>query len=135
MQRAIERASHGVKAVHAFHGFKGLFWRHEPHSQVDAPYYEHTFLCFHLASHFPYELPAARIDVTRIQRASEGAEHSTGGRGDQVVDRGGMRLGKFCWIDFVVLGDGPVDAEDDRLRFTGQVGDPNGTNLSLNTGF
>jgi hypothetical protein len=66
--------------VHALRGFKGLFWRHQPHSQVDASYYEHAFLCFHLARHFSHELPVARIDVTRIQRASEG----------------------FCWIDFVV---------------------------------
>src|SRR3984893_12129487 len=57
--------------------------------------------------HFSHELPVARIDVTRIQRASEGAEHSTSGRGDQVVHRGGMRLRKFCKIDFVVLISGP----------------------------
>src|ERR1700730_2987240 len=68
--------------------------------------------------HCSHDLPVARIDLTRIQRASEGAEHSTGGRGDQVVDRGGMRLRKFCRIDFVVLGNGPVDAKDHRLRFT-----------------
>jgi hypothetical protein len=96
-----------------------LFRRHQPHSQVDAPDYKHAFLCFHFASYFSHELPVARIDVTRIQRASEGAEHSTGGRGDHVVNRRGVRLRKLGGVDFVVLGYGPVDAKNYRLRFTG----------------
>jgi hypothetical protein len=119
MQCAIQRTAHSVETVHALHGFKGLFWRHQPHSQVDATYYEHAFFCFHLASHFSHELPVARINVTRIQRASEGAQHSTGSRGDHVVDRGGVRLRQFGWVDLVMLGNGPVDAKDYRLRFTG----------------
>jgi hypothetical protein len=105
--------------MHPLHGLAALFRRHQPHGHVDAAYYEHAFLRFHLAGYFPHELPVARIDVTRFQRASEGAEHSTGSRSDHVVDRGGMRLGKFGGIDLVVLGYGPVNAKDHRLRFTG----------------
>jgi hypothetical protein len=44
-----------------------------------------------------------------------------------------VRLGKFGGIDFVVLGYRSVDAKGYRLRFTGQVGDPKWTNLSLDT--
>src|ERR1700739_1717973 len=112
MQCAIEWAAHGVEAVHAFHGPAVLFLRRQPHGHVDAAYREHTFLGFYLAGHFPNELPVARIDVTRLQRASEGAEHSTSGRSNHVVDRGGVRLPEFRGIDFVVLGYRPVDAED-----------------------
>src|SRR4029077_9012415 len=75
MQCAIQRAAHGVEAVHAFHGAAVLFLRRQPHGHVDAAYDEHTFLGFHLTGHFSHELPVARIDVTRLQRASEGAEH------------------------------------------------------------
>jgi hypothetical protein len=53
--------------------------------------------------------------VARFQRASESAEHSTGGRGDHVVNRRGVRLRKFGWIDLVVLRNGPVDAKNHRL--------------------
>jgi len=92
MQCAIQRAAHGVEAVHAFHGAAVLFLRRQPHGHVDAAYDEHTFLRLYLAGHFPNELPVARIDVTRLQRASEGAEHSTSGRSNHVVGRGGMRF-------------------------------------------
>jgi hypothetical protein len=44
-----------------------------------------------------------------------------------------MRLLEFGGIDLVVLGYGPVDTKDHRLGFTGQVGDPKWTNLSLNS--
>lgn len=46
--------------------------------------------CFYLAGYLCYELPVARINVTRFQRASEGANHSTGGCCDYVVDRRGV---------------------------------------------
>ena len=119
MQCAIEWAAHGVEAVHAFYGSAVLFSRRQPHGHVDAAYDEHTFLRLYLAGHFPNELPVARIDVTRLQRASEGAEHSTSSRSNHVVDRRGVRLLEFRGIDFVVLGYGPVDAEGNLLRFTG----------------
>ncbi len=135
MQGSIQRTAHGVDTVHALHGFKGLFRRHQPHRHVDASDDEHAILGFHLASYFSHELPVARIDVTRIQRASESTEHSTGGRGDHVIDRRGVRLRKFGGVDFVVLGYRSVDAKQHGLRFTGQVGDPNRPNFSLNTSF
>ena len=115
MQGSIQRAAHGVNPVHSLHGFKRLFRRHQPHRHVDASEDEHAILGFHFSGHFPHELPVARINVTRIQRASESAEHSTGGRGDHVVNRRGVRLRKFGWIDLVMLRNGPVDAKNHRL--------------------
>jgi len=88
-------AAHSVEAVHALDGFTAFFWRHQPHGHVDAAYHKHAFVRFHLAGHFSHELPVARIDVTRLQRASEGAQHSTGSRGDHIIDRGGVRLLEF----------------------------------------
>jgi hypothetical protein len=99
---------------------------------VNTAYNEYAFLCFHFAGHFPHELPVARIDVTRLQRASEGAEHSTSCRGNYVVDRGSVRLNEFGRIDFIMLGDCSVNAKCHRLRFTSYIGDPNGPDFALN---
>ena len=135
MQGSIQRAAHGVDPVHALNGFKRLFGRDQPHRHMDAPNDEHAFLRFNLASHFPHELPVARIDVTRIQRASESTEHSTGGRGDHVVNRRGVRLRKLGRVDLVVLGYRSVNAEQHGFGFTRQVSDPNRSNFPLNTSF
>src|SRR5205807_1465052 len=58
------------------------------------------------------------------QRAPKGAEHSTGGRRDHIVDGRRMRFGEARRIDLVVLCDGPVHAERHRLWLAGQVGNP-----------
>jgi hypothetical protein len=100
---------------------------------MDAPYNQNAFLRFDFARYFAHELPVARINVARFQRASKCAEHSTGGGGNHVVDRRSVRVRQLSGIDFVVLGDCTVDAEDHRLRLTGQIGDSNGTDLSLDT--
>src|SRR5690349_25166200 len=55
--------------------------------------------------------PLARVDPARLQRASKGAGESTGGRGDDVVEGGGV-LRVLTWRRSVVLADGPVRAED-----------------------
>ncbi len=68
------------------------------------------------------ELAVAGIDLARFQRTSKSAHHSTCGRSDYVVQRGGVGSRELGGVDLVVLGDGPVDAEDDGLRLTGQVG-------------
>jgi hypothetical protein len=123
VQRAIERAVHGVDSVNAFDGGALFFRRDESHRDVNAPDDQDSFLQFDFASNLRRELIVARIDLTRFQRASEGAHHSTGGSGDDVVDGRGMWLLNFVGRDFVVLGDCAVDAEDHRLRFAGKMRD------------
>ena len=65
----------------------------------------------------------AGVNLARFQRTSEGAEHSTGGCGNDIVDCGGVRLCQFRGINFVMLGDGAVDAEYYGHGFAGQVRD------------
>ncbi len=48
---------------------------------------QHSIFLFHLAGHFRAELPFAGINLTRFQRASESAQHSAGGRRNDVVNR------------------------------------------------
>jgi hypothetical protein len=71
------------------------------------------------------EAVAVGPDVARLQRASEGPCQSTGGGCDDVVKCGGMRL-EGPRDNFVVLGYGSVDAEDNRLRLTREIGSTDG---------
>ena len=98
--------------------------RAKSHGHVNPTNDEDAVLGFHLAGDVRREPSAARIDVTRLQRASKGAEHSTGRGRDHVVDRGGVRFGEARRIDLVVLRDRAVHAERHGLRFARQVGDP-----------
>src|ERR1700722_17892721 len=78
VQRAIERAMHGVEAVEALDGVANTFGRDQAHDDVNAPYDQDVLLGFHFAGNFADELPITGVNLTRLQRASEGAEHSTG---------------------------------------------------------
>ena len=72
--------------------------------------------------------------MTRLQRASKGSGESTGGSGDDVVERGGMgREGVRRYL--IVLGDGAVDAEEHGLWFGGQVGAAHRASLALDADF
>ena len=135
MQCTIQRAAHRIDSMHALHRFAGLFWRNQPHGHVNAAYYEDTFLRFHLASHIRNELAVARVDVARLQRASKSPGHSTGGSGNDIIDRGGMSFGKFGGIDLVVLGNRTVDAKGHRMRFTRQLSDAQRASLSFDANF
>src|SRR5262245_5334331 len=71
----------------------------------------------------PVALAVNLPPLASIWRAAKGAEQSTRGGGDDVVDRRGMGLGQRCRIDFVVFGDRAVHAEGDRLRLARQPRD------------
>jgi hypothetical protein len=58
------------------------------------------------------------FDLTRFQRAGKGARQSATGRGDDIVERRGVRR-KLLGIDAVVLGDLGVDPEGDRVALRG----------------
>jgi hypothetical protein len=108
--------------VDALDGGALFFWGYEAHGDVDASDNEHSIFKFDFPSDVSGEFVVACIDLTRFQRASEGAHHSTGGSGDYVVDGGGVRFFNLVGRDFVVLGDCAVNAEDHRLRLAGKVG-------------
>jgi hypothetical protein len=68
--------------------------------------------------------PAVRgVDLARLQRASEGAEQSAAGGGNDVVKGGGVGIRGFGG-DAVVVGHGAVHAEDDRLLLGRHGGEP-----------
>ena len=61
------------------------------------------------------------INLTRLQRASEGAGESTSGGGDDVVERGGVRI-KDVRRDLVMFGDRAMHAEQHGRGLGGQPG-------------
>jgi hypothetical protein len=107
--------------MHAFHGIAGLLRSHQLHGDVDAADHQNTFLYFHLTRYFRDELPVARINVTRFQRAPKSAEHSTSCSRYNVVNGGRVGFRELGGIDVVMLGNRTMDAEYNRLRFTRQI--------------
>jgi hypothetical protein len=69
------------------------------------------------------EAVAVGLDVARVQRASEGPRQSAGRGRDDVVERRRARF-EGSGGHLIVLRHRPVDAEDDRLRLTGEIGAP-----------
>jgi len=89
-------------------------------SNMDAPDDQYVFLKFNFTHCFGYQAIIRSIDVTRFQRASEGAGKSTSGSRDDVIQRRGVRF-QNGWRNLVVLSDSPVDSEYHRSCFCGQV--------------
>ncbi len=87
---------------------------------ADSLEHQDAVVQFHLADDLAGQTSLARIDMTRLQRASEGAEQSATRGGDHVVDRRGVRPGDRG-IDAIVLGDGAVHTERHRFFFRGHV--------------
>jgi hypothetical protein len=99
-----------------------LLRRHQLHGNMNPPNYQDAIFLLHFPGHIRRQPSIAGINLTRIQRASECAHHSTGGPGDDVINRGGVRFGDLGGINLVVRGNRPADAEDYWLRFSRQMG-------------
>lgn len=80
--------------------------------------HQDAILGFHFTGHIRGQAPAARVDLARLQRASECSCESTGGRGNDIIQGCGMR-----WIsipgNLVMFSDLGMYAEDDRLFLCG----------------
>ena len=76
--------------------------------------HEHLVLQVDLAFCFRRELPLARIDPARLQRATQGSRESTGGRRNDIVERGGV-VGVLAWRGAVVLSHLVMGAKEDGL--------------------
>ncbi len=79
-----------MHVVHPFDRLADIFARLKRVGRVNAAYYEHAVVGLDLAADLCGELAVTGVDLTRLQRASEGAEQSAAGGGDQVVDGRGV---------------------------------------------
>jgi hypothetical protein len=87
MQRPVKWAPHGVNTVRPLDGAPALFGGDQAHRHVDAADDQNTFFRLYLSDYFGGQLSVAGINLARFQRTSEGAHHSTSGRGNDIVDR------------------------------------------------
>ena len=115
VQCSIEWTAHRIHFVHALHRVAGFFRRNQPHGHVNPADYKYPFVQLHFTSNISHQAPVASINVARFQRTCESAQHSASRRRDSVIQRGCVRLPNEGGINFVVLGDGAVDTESDRL--------------------
>jgi len=111
-----------VDAVHPLRRFAGRLGRLEMIGDADPADDQHLVLGFDLTFHVGGQSAVGCIYLTRLQRASQGAGQSATGGSDHVVKGGRVRLGELAFGESVVLGDGPVHAETDRLFFRRQIG-------------
>ena len=79
-----------MHVVHPFDRLANLFGRPKRVGGVNAPYHQHAVLGFNLAANLGDQPAVAGVDLTRLQRASEGAEQSATGGGNQIVDGRGV---------------------------------------------
>ena len=87
---------------------------------MDALDHEDTVVALDLTARLAREPAFVWIDVTRFQRASEGAGESAGSRGDDVVERR-RALGIAAPRNAVVVGDLVVNSEEDRFFASGKL--------------
>jgi hypothetical protein len=79
--------------------------------------YQHASIVLDFTANFAAETSILGIDFARIQRASKGAQHSTAEGGDDVVNRGGVRLRQAALVNTVMLCNPTMNAEHHGLRF------------------
>jgi hypothetical protein len=89
-------------------------------SEPDPPNDEDLLLEHHVAFREGLQASLARVDPTRLQRATQGAGESAGRGRHHVVECGGA-LGELARGRPVVLADLVVGAEDDWLLLGRQV--------------
>ena len=93
----------------------------QPEGGVDAADDEDVILGFDFADGLGNQAGIGRINLTRLQRASEGAGESTGSGGDDVIEGGGVGI-EDLRRDLIVFGDGAMDAEQDGRGLGRQPG-------------
>ena len=92
----------------------GVGVEREREADVDSSDHQHAVLGLDLADRLCGQSSFSGGDLTRLQRASEGAGQSPGGGSDHVVERG--RMCRFAAAgNAVVVSDLVVNAEQDRL--------------------
>jgi len=103
-----------VEAVHALDLSPLRFGDRKAVGHRDPLDHEHLVAFEHLADGLNLEALGINFDVTRFQRAGEGAGQSPARSGDHVVQ--GRRVGReLLRADPVVLGDLGMHAKPDRL--------------------
>ena len=115
MKRTIDRAFRFEHVVGTFRRgdlVRGDIFQGE--HDMNTPDHQHALLDLYFAVRDGFESIPARRDLARLQRAAQGTEQSTTGRGNHIVDRGGVRIRHFSF-DAVVTRNRPMRAKANRF--------------------
>jgi hypothetical protein len=118
LEAAGNRARARMEAVNALGLLPLLLRNRQPVVDGDPLNHEHAVAVEYLADRLDFVPLRIDFDLTRLQRAGEGAGQSTGRRGDDVVERRRVRW-ELVRIDAVVLGHVGMHAESHRLALRG----------------
>jgi hypothetical protein len=119
LEAARDRAEPGVERVHPLGFFSAFIGDREPVAHVDAFDEQHAVLGLDLANGLDLIALGIDLDLTRLQRAREGAGQSAAGSSHYVVECRGVRR-VLLRTDTVVLGHLGVHAEHDWRLLGGQ---------------
>ena len=121
LEGAVDGALVGEEAVNPLRGLPVLAVGFQFERGVDAADDEDVILSFDFADGLRDQAGIGRINLTRFQRASEGAGESTSSGGDDVVEGRGVGVEDLRG-DLIMLGDRAVHAEQNGCRLGGQPG-------------
>jgi len=106
----------GVNAMHPLDSFSRFGWSIDVIDDVNTANHKHIIFRLDLTSNFSRQMFIAGVDLTRFQRAPEGADQSTTCCGNYVIKRCRMWFGHFR-TDAVMLRNSAMHTEFDRLSF------------------
>ena len=115
MERTIDRAFRFEHVVGTFRRrdlVRGDIFQGE--HDMNTPDHQHALLDLYFAVRDSFESIPARHDLARLQRATQGTEQSTTGRGNDIVDRGRVRIRHHA-CDAVVMRNRPMRAKANRF--------------------
>jgi hypothetical protein len=107
--------------VNAFDGLPDVLGSLKYVMNVSSANYQNSLIGFDFPSHFGTQSAVASIYFARFQRAPEGSYHSTAQGGYNIINGCRMRLGEFCGIEAIVLGNSSMDTEHYGLRLPRQA--------------
>jgi len=122
----------GMNAMHALDGFSCFCRSIDVIDDVNATNHKHIIFRLDLTSHVSRQMFIAGVDLTRFQRATEGADQSTTGGGNYVIKRCRMWFGHFR-TDAVMFRDSAMHSEFDGFSFGWQVCHAQRPNLALDS--
>ena len=133
--RRLQAAIHGAlvceESVDAAGRLPVPFLGLQPQFGVDAADHQDVVFRLDFAHGLGNQPRVRRINVTRFQRASEGAGESTGGGGDNVIERRRVRFEHFG-RHLIMLGYRAMHAESHRCGFGRQPGPAQRASDALN---
>ena len=131
-ERTIHRAGFGVEPMDTLRELAVCGIEFQVVGDVDTANDEHLPVQFDLTGRVRGQPPLAGRDPARLQRAPKGAGESPGGRGHDVIQRGGVRRVDLG-IHAVVFRDLRMDAEECRLILGRKIGAAQRTLHALNS--